>query len=521
MADEKTSRWINLMMSFEVLSGNYATRAFLQKQYFPNVRTYGEELPPLFSSESFSVEAARELSTLSQPTAAPWVEVRTRRFDGLVRRLGIPHPVPYVKLVLLVHERWDDLLPLLDNEVSQIKPEWYSDGRIIQMDYASGVSIHGHLTQLSQGRQYRVQADVSSCYPSVYSHALDWALRGKHAAKQWSALPKSKQPPKWEAELDKLARNCVNRETKGLLIGPAISNVLAELILQRVDESLAEYHYVRFIDDYSGYFVTREEAEEFLLNLQRTLAVYRLDINTRKTRIVSLREVQNDPWMADVLSQLPTGPDPLRAARYLQYAEIVAHRNPADSVLKFAAKTLFGQEWASDSSSMLVVDELVRLTQFHPHILAILSAEVKKLGKAPASDTERLASQLRAQLVQAAHRAETDSVLWLIYMIEHQLGCRLEVNHDTLSELLDLNDDLVWIALACLGGEYLENVTICVRDMTYDEESDRQEHWLARYELWHAGALKDSDLSAEELSWMEILRKHSVSFSSCSAPSDS
>ena len=36
------------------------------------------------------------------------------------------------------------------------------------------------------GKRYMVTADISKCYPSIYSHAIAWALAGKSVAKSVS-----------------------------------------------------------------------------------------------------------------------------------------------------------------------------------------------------------------------------------------------------------------------------------------------------------------------------------------------
>ena len=310
-----------------------------------------------------------------------------------------------------------------------------TDGRVIQMDYVDHADEHFHYTRLAQGKSYLVKADISNCFPSVYSHALDWALRGKAAAKEWIAVRSNKRGKSWEAKLDELSRNIANRETKGLLIGPAVSNLLSELILQRIDEKLAGYDYVRYIDDYSVYFETRREAEDFLVQLQRELAHFRLDLNTRKTRIVSLREGVGNTWIAPVMSHLPAEWTDLNAARFLQQAELLAQQYPSESVLKFAVKTLTGHNERPAEGSLRVTEELMRISQFHPHVLSILSKEIGRLNDLPRPAREQLAASLRKQLARAIRSAETDSVLWLLYIIRKQLVCGLKLSQKSIDDL--------------------------------------------------------------------------------------
>lgn len=82
------------------------------------------------------------------------------------------------------------------------------------------------------GARYLVHADVSNCFPSIYTHALSWALVGKEVAKQ-----NQKDSSQWYNELDFRTRNVKHGETHGLLIGPHVSNLLSEIILVKIDNS--------------------------------------------------------------------------------------------------------------------------------------------------------------------------------------------------------------------------------------------------------------------------------------------
>ena len=102
---------------------------------------------------------------------------------------------------------------------------------------------------ISLGKRYLVQADISKCFPSIYSHAIPWAIATKEVAKQTVY-----DDSLWYNKLDLEVRNSTNGETHGLLIGPHTSNILSEIILCRIDEELSKkWDYVRNIDDFSCY----------------------------------------------------------------------------------------------------------------------------------------------------------------------------------------------------------------------------------------------------------------------------
>lgn len=499
--------WVDIvnLLTIGGLDAQAIRVALLQKQYFPAVKSAGEEIPEIFSSETVSLGCAQELAALGKSHAwASWVEFRARRFDGLVRRFGVPHPVPYSRLVLHVADHWSELAPLLDGAQSQVKPTFHRDGRIFQMNYEAPDTTLSRDTRLAQGREFLVKADISNCFPSIYSHSIDWATRGKKVAKRAGGRDGS-----WQARLDELVRNCHDRETKGVMIGPAVSNLLAELVLQRVDESLVSsgHDFVRYVDDYTTYCVDRSAAEAFVVDLQRALSEFRLDLNTRKTKIIDLRHGVGEPWMAEVRSHLPKKSTPLSDARFLRHSELLAARYPLNSVLKFAVKSLRGRK--KRKASVLVVDELVRLCAFHPHLAPFLAAEMAELGDdLPRADADRLAPVLRALMLEAAARAETDVVLWHLHILRRVL--KAPVNKAIWQHLLAMEDQMVLVALAAMCPRARPAIAGRVRNWDYLCESDYQQNWLVRYEFWRSGLLVDLDLSPAELQWMAIMKKHDV-----------
>lgn len=488
------------------LDADTALTALLQNQFFPNVKAVGEELPDLFVSKSFSEACARELATLNRSHhSASWIELRARRFDGLVRRLGVPHPVPYARLALHISAHWSDVASLLASTHSQIKPRFHEDGRMVQMDYETSESSLSRETRLAQGRRFLVKADVSNCFPSIYSHAIDWAARGKNIAKA------DRSGKSWQGKLDTLVRNCHDGETKGVMIGPAVSNLLAEIVLQRVDAELAAagYDFIRYVDDYTSYCIDRSEAEQFVVKLQRELATYRLDLNTRKTRIADLSDHVGDPWMAEVRAHLPAKPTDLTAARFLQQAEILAARYPLFSVLKLAVKTLRGSRAKGEPSSILVVDELLRLCTFHPHLAPFLAGELATIAAGLTKfERERMAKVIEPQMIEAAMRAETDTVLWYLHILRRVL--RLQVRRASWGPLLEMNDDMVALAVAILCCRARRAVVARVRGRSYVCDQDYEQHWLSRYELYRVGLLSEPDMSPKEKEWMAVMHKHGV-----------
>lgn len=484
--------------------------ALLRHQYFPNVKDAGKEFPPLFDSSTFTDDCAGRLATAfksSKSDPHSWVEFRARRFDGLVRRLGVPHPVPYSKLVSHLGDHWNMIEGLLDGQASQVRPRLHRDGRIIQMNYETPQTSLILETRRAQGRDFLVEADVSNCFPSVYSHSLDWAIRGKSEAKK---SKNDKKSPAWQ--LDALVRDCHDGETKGLMIGPAVSNVLAELVLQRVDEALAMkgHAHVRFVDDFKCATRDRSQAERFVTDLQHALSEFRLDLNTRKTKIHDLRGGLSLDWMDEVRTLLPRKSTEVEEIRFLRASERLAVRFSGNSVLKFAVKTMRGAP--TRSPSVAVADELLRIAYFHPHILPLLSEELEEIGPGPlVGRRERMGEVVLEILHRAAERRETDVVVWALWILRRNLS--VAVLRDAWVTVLEMQDDLATLGVAILCPRARRGVISTV--LAYDQNcnSDFEMHWLVRYELYRVGYLKAAALNSREHRWMQMLKDCGVRFS--------
>ncbi len=505
----------------QIIDSRKVESALLQYQFFPNVRTDRPEVAPFFASETFTPEFAKNLcDNTVRPKYAPVLAFRARRYDGLLRELGLPHPVPYARLVKHIVNHWEDLSPLLGSRYSGIQPTPNAgNDRIVVMDYEIPSTRLRREAIAAQGKRYVVSADISSCFPSVYSHAIDWALRGKAAAK------KSRNNKSWEGELDRLVRNCHDRETKGIMIGPAASNLLSELILQRVDGELANagYEFTRYIDDFTSFHSTLQDAEGFISCLDRNLSKYRLQLNSRKTRIRSIDDGFGDEWITDVIIALPRKKrsGTVRTLRYLHDCERLSRRYPQKSVLTFGVKTLMNRRKCPelgkvpivpcDVTDVSLLEELIRLTYIYPHLASFMVRQmsycVRLLSR---DDKNRIAEQLRYILEAATRRRETDTVTWLVYAIRKLL--RRDINKKLARSVMAMDDDVAWLSLMCCGKKYVSWVRAYADQLLAEGEHQKVEHWLVRYELYRTNILQGGDLDEDCEAWFKIGRAEGVRF---------
>ncbi|WP_323614707.1 antiviral reverse transcriptase Drt3b [Pseudomonas putida] len=132
--------------------------------------------------------------------------------------------------------------------------------------------------------------DISDCFNRIYTHTIAWAVKSKSHAK------KNKLQSSFEFSFDKLIQNANHGETAGILIGPEISRIFAEIILQRVDLEIikkaeqaglkldADYSIRRYVDDYFLYTNSSTAQESLKKIIPDALAEYRLALNHSKTQ---------------------------------------------------------------------------------------------------------------------------------------------------------------------------------------------------------------------------------------------
>ena len=396
------SDFINEISSEEIFEGLLAHGLF------------SDRLPPIFTGENFFQYCRRELILREKQyreelkrdpekkTPEDWwaifpkksrgyVHYETMRNINIPRSLGIPHPGAYFLLCRRIQEDWERLQQYFERKT---KEQEYLVGRIFlrkkknggplfEMNYKNwktdGTPEDELLFYQTQDAGFKaakflVRADISACFPSIYTHSLGWALeeKGKKDAKS------NARKHIWYNELDLHARNTKLGETHGLLIGPHTSNLLAEIILTSVDAALYRkgWRYVRNIDDYRCYVANFEEARLFLTELGEELRKYGLALNHKKTVVSELPQATNTDWVRkinvfnDIYHKGALNYNEIRS--YLDFAVELMRENDGDAaILKYLVKTLAKRQ-ASPNAVKYYVRYILHLTIIYPYLISLL-----------------------------------------------------------------------------------------------------------------------------------------------------
>lgn len=132
------------------------------------------------------------------------------------------------------------------------------------------------------------KVDVSKCFENIYTHSLAWSVKSKRFAKRTKLLDG------FEGRFDELMRSANDNETAGILVGPELSRIFAEIILQQIDLDVAEeadikigkanYAIRRYVDDYFVFSASQEISNILVDILRSKLRKYKLHLNESKQR---------------------------------------------------------------------------------------------------------------------------------------------------------------------------------------------------------------------------------------------
>ena len=348
---------------------------------------FAAKLPPIFSSETFYDYCITAKPSFSDDWQ-PFIHYESIRNTNVPRQLGVPNPMAYSMLCKCISDYWKEIQTHFRDKT---KSEKHNVSRIhlrkmggtqslFEMNYQNWQTDGSPEPDLLIGSKYIVKADISTCFPSIYTHSLPWALVGKEKAKD-HAGPKWKN--EWYNKIDHYAQLCKNGETHGLLIGPHASNLLGEIILTTVDSKLSyKWKYIRNIDDYTCFATSREDAQMFLVELTDELRQFDLSLNHKKTEVIELPTALTKQWTRQIsdpsLLYRKGKFDYIAARYYLDKAIEIMDGNKADSaILNYAIKALPIKDM-TENAIEYCIKTIMHLSLIYPYLLQIVDEYVFK-----------------------------------------------------------------------------------------------------------------------------------------------
>ena len=204
---------------------------------------FAEKLPPLFTAVPF-FNYCKTIPSTFESGWNEYIAFRTMRSINIPRHMGVPNPFKYQRLCVELKNDWNKIRNHFHLQTDgqsfrisriHIRKE-YNDKHIFKMNYKNwrvdGNPESDLLMHEKGPSRFIVRADISTCFPSIYTHSIPWALVGKEKAKQ------TVHDDTWYNRIDQACSDMRNGETHGLLIGPHTSNLLSEIISGSSDHTL-------------------------------------------------------------------------------------------------------------------------------------------------------------------------------------------------------------------------------------------------------------------------------------------
>ncbi len=272
----------------------------LEEGYFPEQNI----LPPSFKVDNFVLKSDPYIIDLKDQPRRNLGCVSYPKSFLTSRVYGIQHPNNYHDIVYWLIQDWAAIIDHIFNNDNLI----YTYSIPIPVN----ANCKGELSPLRSGRliyewiemaerdlvaeankfELLIRTDITNFYNSVYTHSIAWALHGRDIAfsdKNFKLIGN---------KIDRLVQYANDGRTNGIPVGSAVSDLIAEILLAKIDQNVSlklkerniAFLGTRFKDDYRILANTEEDAEEILGVLSEELHKFNLLISENKTKILCLPE---------------------------------------------------------------------------------------------------------------------------------------------------------------------------------------------------------------------------------------
>jgi len=463
---------------------------------------FAEKIPNFLTSIDF-LAFTKTLTFPINDKPKDYIRYSTMRNINIPRPMAIPEPFAYSNQARCLADNWNVLQNHFKDKtindsfkISRIhlrklenRPE------LFEMNYKNFSKDGDPEQDIIIRSKYVALADISNCFPSVYSHSISWALVGK-------CIAKSKQTDKsqWFNKIDFNTRNLKHGETNGILIGPHSSNLISEIILVAVDYELTKqgYKYIRNIDDYTCYVDTYEDADKFFLSLSEELKKYELTLNSKKSKIIPLPLASVKKWITKLNhfnftnTYVVNSKEGIRVKElrgFIDFAiELMLEEDSDASILNYAIKIISGKHLDANAKNYYV-KQLHHLVLLYPYLINLLEEKVFEPFEIEKSTIKNIAQDIYAYgLKKKIYEACSYALYW-------SLRYNFDININTNKEDSINSLDCIFLLISFLHDKkhydkaYLKEYLDLSKSL---KTNDFDRYWLFIYETLTYSELSDN-----------------------------
>lgn len=533
-------------------------KKILEKGFFP------KELPPPFTTESFADRA--------QYIFAQWTNLQNserallpgesnndmrRRYASVFdiygsskyltfslakglysrRKLGIINPKQYHDLSKLVLEYWATIRSTYNlSDFSASTPVESNAIRAVRTKSESVNNFKFLLIEKSFNKRYELRLDIAQFYPAIYTHGIPWAILGKEVAKRYF-VQKTSRTTTWSTvvaadpnaaiydfcdKLDMLVRNCQERQSIGLPIGPDIFFILAEVVANRIDKEIAtkltglDYTATRYYDDYYFYTNTYNDAEQILKVTQHVLNEFQLETNESKVKIKNLPFSFESDWIPKLATFKFNTVSKFEIRNFFSILFTLIEENPKDSswIIGYALNRFeYGNTRIKNPDwdfflNLIIKTLLIDSSNIDQFLRIILSYQTFLTTKSKNKINDVLHRIIKEHLI-LNHSFEVSWALWILKTLS------LKCENDLIKSVLQSEDYVS--RLICLdihARRLIKNNTISLNPLASRLNTDDlfSDKWLYTYEAIVQNWLTPTRNIIQGHKYFELLRNQNVKF---------
>ncbi len=468
-------------------------KELLHKGYFP------VQLPPGFTSESFS----RNYSLFSTDWESKSNKIPSCRIEkfsvarsSFYRRItSIVNPVAYYFLSKSISDYWVDIenhyskspislsRPIIDPSLRAIKIHKFNE-------------LYESKIKMSAGYKYALFTDITSFFPTIYTHTIPWAIHGKSIAKR----NKQKIATYFGNIIDAKSMGLQDWQTIGLPIGPDTSHIIAEIIGVAIDIEI--YNSIgswpcgfRYVDDFCFFIDTIEDAEKLLKFISRAVSNYELQLNPSKTKIIEVKELISESWKYTIKKLKISSKIKIQKNDIHNYFETIIsleQKHNDESLIKYALKQITSSI-IKKTNWPIFEAYLLKCGYSYPNTIQVIANILSTYNKYSYPLNKNAISRFCNNLIIANAECDYHSeVAWLLWICKE---LELEIKHDTINEIEGMTSSIC--ILIILDLYHSNKINKCFSKMFLKQfanaDSLYNTNWLLAYEAGRRNWLNNTN----------------------------
>ena len=274
------------------------SKDLLMNEYFPS------ELPPCFSTISLAENQEKVFEALSNVGRNYSIPLKYSGYKSETsrRKFAIPNPYHYCKAVKLLVDNKDDLKSIfLASAYSLTAPKKgpSKNGQAYAKRSSCVADSKREIENCFQNNKFEIRLDINSFFDNIYTHSIPWAIHGISYAKA-----NRSNPSLLGNQIDFAMRALNYEQTNGVLVGNAVSRIVSEIILCKIDKQIKNkfpsIECCRFVDDYYIYTTDIGQIQQIIAFIRGALAQYELSFNENKIQINESPFLYGKPWVEEI-----------------------------------------------------------------------------------------------------------------------------------------------------------------------------------------------------------------------------